>query len=66
MDDIPSIIKNPKEKGMKDEKVDEAIQIIHEVSGLTHNHLRSKIACGLYYNTYSIYHGNNRKVREMP
>lgn len=36
-------------KGMKDENVDEAIQIIHEVSGLTHNHLRSKIACGLYY-----------------
>lgn len=27
----------------------EAIQIIHEVSGLTHNHLRSKMACGLYY-----------------
>lgn len=27
----------------------EAIQIIHEVSGLTHNHLRSKIGCGLYY-----------------
>lgn len=20
----------------------------------------------VYYNTYSIYHGNNRKVREMP
>ena len=36
-------------KGMKDDKVDEAIQVIHEVSGLTHNHLRSKIACGLYY-----------------
>ena len=28
---------------------DEAIKIIHTVSGLTHNHLRSKIACGLYY-----------------
>lgn len=27
----------------------EAIQQIHEVSGLTHNHLRAKIACGLYY-----------------
>ncbi len=28
---------------------DEAIKIIHAVSGLTHNHIRSKIACGLYY-----------------
>ncbi len=26
-----------------------AIDMIHTVSGLTHNHLRSKIACGLYY-----------------
>lgn len=28
---------------------DEAVQMIHEASGLTHNHLRSKIGCGLYY-----------------
>lgn len=34
------------EKRMKD---DEAVSMIHEVSGLTHGHLRSKIACGLYY-----------------
>ncbi|MEE1087006.1 MAG: ADP-ribosylglycohydrolase family protein [Schaedlerella sp.] len=27
----------------------DVIQMIHEVSGLTHNHMRSKIACGLYY-----------------
>ena len=27
----------------------EAVKVVHEVSGLTHNHLRSKIACGLYY-----------------
>ena len=27
----------------------EAISVIHAVSGLTHNHIRSKIACGLYY-----------------
>ncbi|MBR4719543.1 MAG: ADP-ribosylglycohydrolase family protein [Lachnospiraceae bacterium] len=27
----------------------EAVLLIHEVSGLTHNHLRAKIACGLYY-----------------
>ena len=27
----------------------EAVRIVHEVSGLTHNHLRAKIACGLYY-----------------
>ena len=26
-----------------------AIEIIHKVSGLTHNHLRAKIACGLYF-----------------
>lgn len=37
------------QKGLKGEKCDEAIQLIHAVSGLTHNHLRSKIACGLYY-----------------
>ncbi|MBQ9279410.1 MAG: ADP-ribosylglycohydrolase family protein [Lachnospiraceae bacterium] len=32
-------------------KIDDksAIKIIHEISGLTHNHLRSKIGCGLYY-----------------
>jgi ADP-ribosylglycohydrolase len=28
---------------------DEAVRSVHEISGLTHNHLRSKIACGLYY-----------------
>ena len=27
----------------------EAISLIHLGSGLTHNHIRSKIACGLYY-----------------
>ncbi len=27
----------------------EAVKMVHEVSGLTHNHLRAKIACGLYY-----------------
>ena len=29
--------------------VDEAIQMVHEVSSLTHAHMRSKIACGIYY-----------------
>lgn len=28
---------------------DEALQAIHKVSALTHGHMRSKIACGLYY-----------------
>lgn len=28
---------------------DEAIEAIHKVSALTHNHLRSKMACGIYY-----------------
>lgn len=32
--------------GMSDE---EAVQMIHDVSALTHAHLRSKMACGLYY-----------------
>ena len=32
--------------GMTD---DEAIRNIHLISGLTHNHMRAKIACGLYY-----------------
>ena len=26
-----------------------AVKTVHEVGGLTHNHLRAKIACGLYY-----------------
>lgn len=28
---------------------EEAIRNIHLISGLTHNHMRAKIACGLYY-----------------
>ena len=28
---------------------DEAIEAIHVISGLTHNHLRSKMCCGIYY-----------------
>ncbi len=28
---------------------DEALQMIHDVSALTHAHLRSKMACGFYY-----------------
>ena len=33
----------------KNMDVDNAITMIHEVSALTHAHLRSMIACGLYY-----------------
>lgn len=33
----------------KDMDADKAIEMIHEVSALTHAHLRSMIACGLYY-----------------
>ena len=29
--------------------IDISLKMIHEVSGLTHNHIRSHIACGLYY-----------------
>lgn len=35
-----------KEDNVSDE---EAIEAIHLISGLTHNHLRSKICCGIYY-----------------
>ena len=28
---------------------DEAVEAIHVISGLTHNHLRSKMCCGIYY-----------------
>ena len=28
---------------------DEAVECVHQVSALTHNHLRSKIACGIYF-----------------
>lgn len=28
---------------------DRAVEMVHEVSALTHGHLRSKMACGLYY-----------------
>jgi len=28
---------------------EEAVEHVHQVSALTHNHLRSKIACGIYY-----------------
>lgn len=28
---------------------DESIQAIHEVSAITHGHIRAKMACGLYY-----------------
>jgi len=29
--------------------VETAVEIVHQVSALTHNHLRSKMACGIYY-----------------
>ncbi len=29
--------------------IGEAVECVHQVSALTHNHLRSKIACGIYY-----------------
>lgn len=35
-----------KNSGTSDE---EAIEAIHTISGLTHNHLRSKMCCGIYY-----------------
>ena len=35
-----------KNQGLSNE---DAVTLIHTASGLTHNHIRSKIACGLYY-----------------
>lgn len=29
--------------------LEEAVEYVHQVSALTHNHLRSKIACGIYF-----------------
>ncbi len=34
------------EKKLSDE---DAVRMIHKVAGLTHNHIRGQIACGLYY-----------------
>ncbi len=28
---------------------EEAVKVVHQVSALTHNHLRSKMACGIYF-----------------
>jgi len=33
-------------KGLDDEN---AVQLVHQISALTHAHIRAKIACGLYY-----------------
>lgn len=30
-------------------KLSEAVECVHQVSALTHNHLRSKMACGIYF-----------------
>lgn len=38
-----------KQAQCKDDMTKEAIDGIDEISGLTHNHSRSKMACGLYY-----------------
>lgn len=41
---------------------DEAIELIHKIGGLTHNHLRSNICCGIYYLCVkSIIHGIENK-----
>ena len=29
--------------------IEEAVEYVHQVSALTHNHLRSKMACGIYF-----------------
>ena len=38
------------EKVLREEwDLKEALECVHQVSALTHNHLRSKMACGIYY-----------------
>lgn len=46
-----SISKNINTCGRSGEEISDeaAISMIHIISALTHNHIRSKIACGLYY-----------------
>lgn len=43
---------------------DEAIYVLHEVSGLTHNHIRSKMACGIYFFCVKAILGKNGSLRE--
>ena len=43
---------------------DEAIGIIHRVGGLTHGHIRAKIACGLYYFMAAAIVSNNGPLPE--
>ncbi len=33
----------------KEWNLEQALECVHQISALTHNHLRSKIACGIYY-----------------
>jgi ADP-ribosylglycohydrolase len=40
------------------QEVDEAYDMIHQASALTHNHKRSKIACGIYLSVASMLIGN--------
>lgn len=41
--------------------------LIHKVSGLTHNHLRSKMACGLYYAMVDalLHHRDKSSLKEV-
>ncbi len=51
------------EKSLPDKK---AVEYVHAVSGLTHNHVRSKIACGLYYFCVrSIKNGNGNLIERL-
>ncbi len=46
---LPVCLYYLEKNGLSDTADREAIDGIHLVSGLTHNHIRSKMACGLYY-----------------
>jgi ADP-ribosylglycohydrolase len=34
------------DRGLTD---DEAVKVVNDIGGLTHNHPRAKMACGLYF-----------------
>ncbi|WP_075720893.1 ADP-ribosylglycohydrolase family protein [Roseburia sp. 499] len=46
---------------------EDKMALIHKVSGLTHNHLRSKMACGLYYAMVDalLHHRDKSSLKEV-
>lgn len=55
------------EKVLREEwDLKQALECVHQVSALTHNHLRSKMACGIYYFMIkNIIEGNGRLLERL-